>query len=57
MPTDDIAHQRIIDVYLSCGHVTGFRCKPQVGDYLLCVRCDSPVRVISDPTKMPKEVA
>lgn len=57
MATDDITLARTLPVWLSCGCVVGFKCKPSVGDTILCIFHDSPVRVIRKPATMPIEVA
>lgn len=57
MPTEDVAFQHLLYVNLSCGCTVGFRCKPRVGDVLLCVRhTSSPVRVVSNAPKSPIQV-
>lgn len=57
MATNDMALPRPLPVHLSCGCVTLFTCKPAVGDVLLCVFHNSPVRVIRKPQRNADKVA
>lgn len=47
----------IITCYLSCGCTVGFRSRPTVGDEILCIRHNSPVRVIRKPASKSIRVA